>query len=194
VNRADIAGVILAAGASTRMGSPKALLEYEGEPFLYRLAKVLDAVCGPIVVVLGHDADLVRPAVPEGVAIAVNPRPERGMLSSLQCGLRAVAGTAAVMFLPVDYGAVRSESVDRIAVEIGTADVLVPMYEGRHGHPVCVSWAIADEILALPVTAQARDVIHRHRASTRYIVVDDPGVVNDVDTPEDYRVLVELAR
>jgi molybdenum cofactor cytidylyltransferase len=194
VNRAGIAAVILAAGASSRMGQPKALLEYEGEAFLCRLARILNEVCGRVVVVLGNDAKRVRGAVPKNVEIAINPEPGRGMLSSLQCGLRTLMGAGAVLFLPVDYGAVRGDTVARIAAEAGTAEIVVPTFEGRHGHPVCVSQAIAEELLALPPTAQAREVIRRRRAVTRYIEVEDPGIVNDVDTPEDYRALVEPGR
>ncbi|MGA2185305.1 MAG: nucleotidyltransferase family protein [Bryobacteraceae bacterium] len=194
MNRAGIAGVILAAGASSRMGQPKALLEYQGEAFLRRLARMLGEVCGRVVVVLGYDAERVRVAVPEDAEITVNPEPGRGMLSSLQCGLRAAGDAESVLFLPVDYGAVRGGTVARVAAEAGTAEIVVPVFEGRHGHPVCISRAIAVELLALPATAQARDVIRRHRAATHYIIVDDAGVVNDVDTPEDYRALVEAQR
>ena len=191
MNRAGIAGVILAAGASSRMGQPKALLEYQGEAFLRRLAGMLGEACGRVVVVLGYDAERVRTAVPERAVITVNPEPERGMLSSLQCGLRAAGDAEAVLFLPVDYGAVRSETLARVAAEAGTAEIVVPVFEGRHGHPVR---AIMQDLLVLPATAQARDVIRRHRAATRYIIVDDAGVVNDVDTPEDYRALLEAQR
>jgi CTP:molybdopterin cytidylyltransferase MocA len=191
VNRAGIAGVILAAGASSRMGQPKALLEYKGEAFVRRLAGMLNEVCGRVVVVLGYEAERVRTAAPEGAEITLNPAPELGMLSSLQCGLRAVEGADAVLFLPVDYGSVRGDTLAKVAAAAGTADIVVPVFEGRHGHPVCISRAIAAELLALPATAQAREVIRRHRAATRYITVDDLGVVNDVDTPEDYRVLLE---
>jgi CTP:molybdopterin cytidylyltransferase MocA len=229
VNRASIAGVILAAGASSRMGQPKALLEYKGETFLHRLAGMLDEVCGRVVVVLGYDEERVRAAVPEGAETTVNPAPERGMLSSLQCGLRAVAARGGKMgdrllrgrmvaqptsvslspfcpqptsvslspfclILPVDYGAVRSDTVAAIVAQAGTAEIVVPVFEGRHGHPVCVSRAIMEELLALPAEAQAREVIRRHRADTRYITVDDLGVVSDVDTPEDYRALLEAGR
>ena len=98
------------------------------------------------------------------------------------------------LILPVDYGAVRSDTVAAIVAQAGTAEIVVPVFEGRHGHPVCVSRAIMEELLALPAEAQAREVIRRHRADTRYITVDDLGVVSDVDTPEDYRALLEAGR
>jgi len=194
VTRGDIASVILAAGASSRMGQPKALLEYEGEAFLCRLSRILGEVCGRVIVVLGYDAERVRAVVPRGVEVIVNPTPELGMLSSLQCGLGVARSSEAVVFLPVDYGAVQAATIAQVAAEAGTADIVVPVFEGLHGHPVCVSRAIAAELLALPTTAQARDVIHRHRASTLYIAVDDAGIVNDVDTPDEYRALVEAGR
>ena len=193
MNRADIAGVILAAGASSRMGCPKALLEYQGESFLRRLSGMLAGVCGRVVVVLGYDAERVGTAAPESVQTVINPAPERGMLSSLQCGLRALDAEA-VLFLPVDYGGIGRSTVARVAAEAGTAEIVVPVFAGRHGHPVCVSRAISMELLALPETARAREVIRRHRSETRYVMVDDPGVVNDVDTPEDYRALLEPVR
>jgi CTP:molybdopterin cytidylyltransferase MocA len=194
VTRSDIAGVILAAGASSRMRQPKALLEYEGEAFLSRLSRIMGEVCGRVIVVLGYDAERIRAGVPRGVEVALNPTPELGMLSSLQCGLRATGDAEAVLFLPVDYGAVQAATVARIAAESGTADIIVPVFDQRHGHPVCICRRIASELLALPVTAQARDVIHRHRASTLYVAVDDAGIVTDVDTPEEYRALVEAGR
>jgi len=194
VNRANIAGVILAAGASSRMGQPKALLEYHGEAFVHRLARMMDEVCARVVVVVGFDAERIRTAVPNAAAVVENPAPERGMLSSLQCGLRHATDANAVMFLPVDYGALRPETIAIVASEAAEAEIVVPEYEGRHGHPVRVPRAIASELLSLPQTARARDVIRRHRDITRYVGVDDPGAIADVDRPEDYRALVELGR
>ena len=194
MNRANIAGVIMAAGASSRMGQPKALLEYHGERFLRRLARMMDLVCGSVVVVVGFDAERVRAAAPSGAIVIENPAPERGMLSSLQCGLRHVSDADAVMFLPVDFGALRLETIAAIAAESADAEIVVPECRGRHGHPVRVSRAIASELLSLPSTAQAREVIRRHRDVTRYIRVDDPGAIADVDWPEDYRALVEAGR
>src|SRR5580700_4426144 len=101
-----IAGVILSGGASRRMGTPKALLRFQNETFLDRLIRLFSAVCDPIVVVVGEHADPIRSGIERGrdVLFAVNPDPERGMLSSLQCGLAMVPpGAEAAMFLPVDH-------------------------------------------------------------------------------------------
>jgi molybdenum cofactor cytidylyltransferase len=193
-----IAGVILAAGASSRMGSPKALLDYQGETFVGRLARVLSAVCDPVIVVLGYHAEVIRPAVGRNARVVVNPAPERGQLSSLQTALAELPEQAeGFMFVPVDCPAPHPETVARVAAAFRQRDrkihFVVPQYRGKHGHPVCASREIAAEILALPASAQARDVVHRHVPDTRYIDVDDPGILTDVDDPERYRRLAGVS-
>ena len=200
-----IAGVILAAGASSRMGgNPKALLEYRGETFAGRLVRVLSQVCDPVIVVLGYHADRIRPVLE---ALAVNPRPrvvinrdpERGQLSSLQTALAELPPTAeGFLFIPVDCPAPEVSTLTRVAEAFrsrsSNIQLVVPQYRGKHGHPVCASRQIAAELLALPATAQARDVVHRHVADTLYVDVEDPGVLTDVDNPERYRQMVESGR
>ncbi len=192
-----IAGIILAAGASSRMGSPKALLDYRGETFIQRLVRVLSAVCDPVIVVLGYHAEVLRPAIPDAT-IVVNPAPERGQLSSLQTGLAALPPNAeGFLFTPVDSPAVEIATVERLAAAFGHRDpatrLVIPRYQGKRGHPVFATRAIADELNALPLTAQARDVIHSHLPDTLYIDVDDPGILIDIDDRETYRRLSEAA-
>jgi molybdenum cofactor cytidylyltransferase len=192
-----IAGIILAAGASSRMGSPKALLEYRGETFIRRLVRVLSAVCDPVIVVLGYHADALRSAVPNAT-IVVNPAPERGQLSSLQTGLTALPAHAeGFLFTPVDSPAVEGSTVERLAAEFQRRDpsalLVIPRFAGKRGHPVFATRAIANELNALPLTAQARDVIHGHVSDTLYIDVDDPGILTDIDDREAYRRLSEAA-
>ena len=83
------AAVILAGGASRRMGSPKALLPYAGETFVDRLIGVFQSVCDSVIVVLGHEADAIRSGVRRKASFVFNPDHELGQLTSLQCGLRA---------------------------------------------------------------------------------------------------------
>ena len=193
-----ISGIILAAGASSRMGSPKALLDYRGETFIQRLVRVLSAVCDPVIVVLGYHAETLRPAIPKAT-IVVNPAPERGQLSSLQTGLAALPSAAeGFLFTPVDSPAVEAATVERLAAAFGHRDpatqLIIPRYQGKRGHPVFATRAIANELSALPVAAQARDVIHGHVPDTLYIDVDDPGILTDIDDREAYRRLSEAAR
>jgi molybdenum cofactor cytidylyltransferase len=152
-----------------------------------------------VIVVLGHQSDQIRSAIERAseVTFAVNPDPERGMLSSLQCGLQALpAGTDAVMFTPVDHPNLQKATLEKLAArfESERAPVTVPTYEGRHGHPVCIARALADELLALPPTAMSSDIIHKYVSQTSYFEVDDPAVTTDVDDPEAYAGLMAQRR
>jgi molybdenum cofactor cytidylyltransferase len=193
---AAIAGLILAGGASRRMGTPKALLTIQGQTFLDRLIGLFAPICDSVMVVLGHDFESVwgrSPTCQDGLTFTINPDPERGMLSSLQCGLNELpANAAGVIFTPVDYPSFQSATLSRIAAAFRgrASDVVIPVYRGRNGHPVCVSRRIVQELLALPATAQARDVIRQHRERTCFVDVEDPGVVVDIDTPDDYARLL----
>jgi molybdenum cofactor cytidylyltransferase len=191
----SIAGLILAGGASRRMGTPKALLRFQDETFLDRMIRLFAQVCDPVVVVLGHNAPQIRGGVqrPGHAVFAVNPDPERGMLSSLQCGLQAMpASVEAVMFTPVDHPHLQPSSLEALAskFQAAHAPVAVPVYAGQHGHPVCISRALVDELLALPAAALASDVIHRYVPETCYFDVDDPAVVTDIDDPAAYAGLM----
>lgn len=192
-----IAGLILAAGASTRMGSPKALLEFQGETFLDRLIGLLAPHCAPVIVVLGRQAEAIQAGLRRaGQARFVrNPDYQQGQLSSLQCGLRAVPPEAqGVLFTPVDYPAVGPATVQRLveqAASLPSRLLVIPRYQGRGGHPVCCARDLIPEFLALPAASQAREVIHRHLEHTCYVEVEDPGILKDVDDPEAYRRLIQ---
>lgn len=181
------------------MGSPKALLLYRGETFIERLVRVFSKVCEPVIVVLGYHAEAIRPEVEGKATIAINPAPERGQLSSLQTALAALPADAeGFLFTPVDSPAVAPETVASLAAEFRRRDpttmFVIPRYQGKRGHPVFATRAIAGEILALPPTAQTRDVVHGHVAQTVYVDVDDPGILTDVDDPAAYRLMTENAQ
>jgi molybdenum cofactor cytidylyltransferase len=193
--RCPIAGLILAGGASRRMGTPKALLRFQNETFLDRLIRLFSTVSNPVIVVLGHQSGQIRSGIERGseAIFAVNPDPERGMLSSLQCGLRVLpAETEAIMFMPVDHPNLQARTLETLATRFAAerAPVTVPTYAGQHGHPVCLARELAGELLALPSTAMASDVVHKYVDRTSYIEVDDPAVTTDVDDPEAYAGLL----
>ena len=182
----SLAGIILAAGASRRMGSPKALLVYQGETFLARMCRIMKSACDPVIVVLAPGTDAWAP---EGVIITVNPDPDRGMLSSLQCGLRQADGMR-VMFTPLDYPSLRESTIRAVAETQG--EIVIPRYGTQRGHPVRISNVIAQELLA-PDVHTAADVIRRDASRICYIDVDDPGILRDIDNPADYQKLLQSA-
>ena len=191
----SITALILAAGASSRMGSPKALLLYQGQTFLDRLIDSCQQACGRVLVVLGRHADEIRAGIGRDAEFVLNPDPSRGQFSSLQCGLAEIPGAA--MFVPVDLPEVEPATILQLVRAFQSCDALiaVPTFNGKHGHPVCIARPVIEELLAMPFTSQARDVIQRHRADTLYVAADDPGVLRDIDTRSDYdRLLVETPR
>jgi molybdenum cofactor cytidylyltransferase len=184
-----IAGIILAAGASSRMGTPKALLDYRGETFLDRLIRVLGEVCNPVIVVLGYHAEEIR-ASARGAQFVVNPDPARGQLSSLQTGLAVVPGDAeGFLFLPVDCPSVEVSTLRAITTHANEM-LVIPRFEGQRGHPVYARRELIAEFLA--EEGSAKDVVHRHAAV--YVDTSDSGVLSDIDDPEAYRVLQESVR
>jgi molybdenum cofactor cytidylyltransferase len=193
---ATCAGLLLAAGESRRMGSPKALLPYRGETFLDRTVGLLQAYCAPVIVVLGAGADEIRRQAQRSAVFVVNAGYRRGQTSSMQAGLCAVPPDAeGVLFTLVDHPAVSAETVAALA-EPADPGVLVrvPRYHGQRGHPVWFSALLIPEFLALSETGAAREVVRRHIAETRFLDVDDPGVLADIDDREAYRALMEAGR
>ena len=174
--------VVLAAGASSRMGRPKAsLVDRDGRTFLEAIRAVLRA----------SGVDVVRVVVAEGDAAetVVNPDPGRGMLSSVQCGIRALPPDVdALLLWPVDHPLVKTETVKQILAAHRDTEttVVVPVHAGRRGHPVLFANGAIAELLAADATVGARQVVHAH-ADRLELPVSDPGVVTDIDTPEDYR-------
>ena len=195
-----IAGVILAAGRSTRMGKPKALLIAPGgRTFVTCLIETLidGGVDAPFVVGRSDD-ELLKSTVesPDSRGRWVeNPDADSGgQLSSLLAGLRKAdrPGVRALMVVPVDAPLVAPETVSRlIGVFTATgAPIVRPRYQGRNGHPVVFSRAVFDELRHADPTIGAKAVLRAHQQSIVNVDVDDPGVTGDVDTPQDYERLV----
>jgi molybdenum cofactor cytidylyltransferase len=191
-----IAGLILAAGESTRMGTPKATLTYRGRTFLERILQTLGEVdIARIVVVLGHQAEDIRRQVKfEPAQVVINPDYRSGQTSSLQVGLRSLGADKpeAVLLCLVDHPAVCAETVRRILAtfRLCGAPVVIPTFKGRRGHPVLLGRQVFDELLELACDAGADSVVRRHRPITQFVEVEDEGVVIDVDDPESYRRLI----
>jgi molybdenum cofactor cytidylyltransferase len=188
-----IAAIILAAGESRRMGTPKALLQFRGETFLDRLIGKLGNHCDPVIVVLGHGAESLRAGVSRQAQFAVNQDYGLGMLTSLQCGLRAVpVECRQAIFTLVDHPNPADSTIAAV-VSADVADVAIPRFAGRKGHPVRLSRRVMDELLTLPPDAKPTDVLYRHLNTTRFLDLDDAGIVDDIDDPQAYRELLARA-
>lgn len=190
----SLSAVILAGGASTRMGAPKALLRWRGEPVAARLARIFVEAAGEAWIVLGHGSEAIQAELPavRGARVVVNPEPERGMLSSLQCGLRAARGANGVFFLPVDYPAIDSRTIAAMRAEWYRAPwtrILAPRHGGRRGHPVLVSRCVAEELLRLGPACAVHTVIRAGEERLRYVDVDDAAIHRDADDPESFAAL-----
>ena len=186
-----VPAVIPAAGRSHRMGSPKALLDAGGVSFLGRiLGSLRDGGAFPLVVVVrSPSGPVTEEAVRHGGEVVVNPDPTPGPVSSLQAGLRALPESVpAVLLAPVDHPLFSASTVRALirAFSDTRAPVIVPAYDGWRGHPVLFSQALFPELLEPDLPEGARTVIRRYLDSRVQLAVDDPGILTDIDTPEEY--------
>ena len=185
----SVAGIILAAGESRRMGRPKALLPFRDGTFVSVLAETLGRHCSPVYAVFGFDAEGLIHQAPASVIAVENPAYELGMLTSLQAGLRAMKQLPErILFTLVDHPAVNNGTVLSLLQTNGR--LVIPRYAGKRGHPVIMQRGIALEVMAEPATSKLNHVMDRHAADIRYVDVDDPGVRDDIDDPRLYQDLL----
>lgn len=184
-----LAAVILSGGASRRMGSPKALLPYQGKPFLEHL---LDITKHPRIgvrrVVLGaHTEEISREIDFAPGEVVVNENWEHGQLSSIHVALRSLPdGTDGILLCPVDHPLVSASLVeDLIAAFYSTrAPVILPMYQGRRGHPVIFSAAAYPELLDAPMDKGARSVVWNHAGEIVEVHTTEEGCILNLNDPE----------
>ena len=195
MNRApSFCGVVLAAGASSRMGRDKALLPWRDTTFVESAMQALRPLTDMVIVVAGANAERLRPLVDgAGMYLAINPHPEQGQFSSLRVGLQEVLnrGRDAAVVTLVDRPAPAVETIralQHVFLE-SPAQVwaVVPQYEQRHGHPIVVGREMIEAFLRAQPGATAREVEHAEQQHIAYFDVKDPLVVWNVDTPEDYQ-------
>ncbi|HLG57414.1 MAG TPA: nucleotidyltransferase family protein [Vicinamibacterales bacterium] len=190
-------GIILAAGDSTRMGSPKAVLQApDGDSFVVRIIRTLHtAGVAELVVITGKDHDAIVDAIARSglhasLRIERNPDPSRGQLSSLLVGMAAVVtpSTEGLLMTLVDVPMVKASTVtDVIAVWRRTrAPIVRPAIGDRHGHPVIFDRAVLDELRRAPMNEGAKSVVRAHATEIVNVSVADEGCLMDIDTPSDY--------
>jgi len=199
----SLAGVVLAGGRSARMGSPKALLDFRGQPFAVRILEALEALeVKTRVVVVGPDAPRIQPALAGHECLIVeNTDVDGGPIASLRAALRALQPLqpSGVLAWPVDLPHVRVTTVERLIETFrrDPAPAVVPTFAKRRGHPVLWGATLFEELLTSDAATRhgARAVLHAHATEIVPVAVDDPAVIDDLNTPEDYERLVrELNR
>jgi len=192
--------VVLAAGASRRMGSPKALLAFGATTALGRVVDACRAAgLGRPLVVVGAHADRVGPAAAAlGARVVGNPRWAEGRTTSIQAGIAALpADAAAALLWPVDVclpDRAVVEALLRARAAAPAAQVWVPCHGGRRGHPVLIARAATASLAALGPDEPARQVIRglAARGAVAHVEVEGDAVLRDMNTPQEYRALRAL--
>ena len=195
------AAIVLAAGESRRMGEPKQLLPWGEHTIVEQVVStLLRSPLDEIVVVVGHRADEVRAKI-EALSLkravgapstrtVMNARYRDGMLSSIQCGLEALADDVRAAFIVLsDQPQLKRESLARLreAFESSNHGLVVPSHRMRRGHPLLLDVRkYRGEILALDGTPGLQKILRAHPDDILHVEFDDPGVLADVDTRQDY--------
>lgn len=191
-----IVAIVLSAGESQRMGSPKVLLTIEGQSFIERIVSALQKTkVGKIVVVLGHRADEIKARISHlPVAVVVNPDYSSGQLSSLIAAIKSldIDKVDGILVHLVDHPFVNSGLVNRMIDRFYESKKLIvlPCYKGQRGHPVLFSSELFPELLSAPLDRGAKEVVRAHRGDTLEVETEEEGVILDIDTPEEYRQYV----
>ncbi len=205
----SLCGLILAAGASSRMGTDKALLPWPpsaqpsaglADTFLGAHLLALRPHCDLVTVVAGANFDQLAPVVYSlGGFLIRNSAPELGQFSSLKLGVQDVLnrGRDSAIIALVDRPPVRYDTLTKLHDEFFSASEedlwgVVPEHDGKHGHPFFAGRDLIEAFLRAPLTSTARDVMHAAAVHLRYVAVDDPHVSLNVNTPEDYARLRQV--
>jgi molybdenum cofactor cytidylyltransferase len=187
---ARVAGILLAAGESRRMGFPKPLLKLGERTFIEHILATMLEVLPHVVVVLGAYSERVRAVIPADPRIVVTENREftRGQLSSLKIGIESlpIAIDGAVVHLS-DHPIVLADTFRAVLSRYGRGgeQIVITRYQGHRGHPVIFDRSVFDELVHTRDSDGARQVVNADPSRVTYVDVEDPGVVQDLDTPED---------
>jgi len=184
-----LAAVILSGGASSRMGSPKALLAYQGRPFLEHLLEVTaQPQIGVRRVVLGAHAEPIAKAIHlKADEIVINEDWERGQLTSIQAALRSLPpGTRGILLCLIDHPLISADLVQQLIelFEKSGKPIVLPLYQGRRGHPMIFSATLYDELLHAPLETGARAVVWAHSGDVEELRTNEEGCVLNLNDPD----------
>ena len=198
MNSSTVGLIILAAGASTRMGSPKQLLPYQGRSFIRHITEVaIASLCQPIAVVLGAHAERIKPEISQfPIQIVENQQWAEGMSTSIRVGLEALLAMnpnlEAVAIALCDQPFVSSPILERIveAYHLTGKPIIASEYSGTLGVPALFNRTLFSELMTLKSTEGAKKLIKKHIHEV--FSVSFPEGVIDIDTPKDYEQLQTL--
>jgi molybdenum cofactor cytidylyltransferase len=198
MNSSTVGLIILAAGASTRMGTPKQLLAYRGCTLIRHIIEVaIASYCQPIAVVLGAKAERIKPEISQlPIQIVENQQWEEGMSTSIRVGLEALLAMNpnldAVAIALCDQPFVSSPTLERIveAYRVTGKPIIASEYSGTLGVPVLFNRTLFSEIMTLKSTEGAKKLIKKH--IHQVFSVPFPEGAIDIDTPKDYEQLQTL--
>lgn len=189
------------------MGTDKALLPWppstdaskrSTDTFLSAAIRSLSGSTDFVVIVAGRNQSALAPVVyAQGASLVVNPEPDQGQFSSLRVGLQEVLnrGRDTAIITLVDRPAANANTVRQLREEFEAAPqnvwAVVPELSGKHGHPFIAGRELIEVFLRAPTDASARDIEHQHQEHIRYVAVDDPFVVMNINTPKDYAALTD---
>jgi molybdenum cofactor cytidylyltransferase len=173
------------------MGSPKPLLDWGGEPLVaFQVRQLQEAGADLVVVVLGHAASEVRPAIrSEGVRVVINTVYEQGRATSVRAGAVAIPDAEAIFVLNVDQPRPWEVGKTLLAAHRnGDAIITVPEYDGHRQHPILFSGSLLRELQEVTEETEGiREVMERHRERTQRVPIDDSRLALDFNTSDAYR-------
>lgn len=181
-------GILLAAGSSQRFGSNKLLHPViDNTPMLLLSAQKLASVLPGSVVVINNKLQSYQTQLQQlGLQVIINEQPERGMGSSIACGVRHCSNASSWLISLADMPHIKTETLSLLVNKLKTgADIVAPLFEQQRGHPVGFNAAYKEELMALNEDVGARTIIHRYRERLELIPTNDKGVILDIDHPDD---------
>jgi molybdenum cofactor cytidylyltransferase len=190
----SISPIILAAGDSSRMGYPKALLPIGEDTFLTRILKIIRKVgLASPTIILGRSAGIIQPGIKDWATnVRINSDPSRGQLSSIQLGLSSLHSSAqAAMIWPVDQPAISEDLVRSLAQVFVQSQSLIafPKYADKRGHPAIFHRALFREFMDTPLAEGPKNILLRHEKNTAVLPTVEVATVQDIDTPAEYKSL-----
>ena len=194
-----IGAIVLAAGSSERMGRLKQLLPIDGRPMVYRVTSAVVALeLAQVIVVTGAQAGAADAALADlPVDTVLNESWAEGMSSSMRAGLRVLrSDIQAVLMVLADQPALTTDLLQSLVTRYRAtgAPIVAPYYRGQRGNPVLFDRALFPELLAVRGDRGGRALIARYREQVERVEVDDPAVITDIDSPEEYHAMLGGAR